>query len=299
MKLDREIAGATLRVLGKCSEEVQPSGPWRWTSAVCNGTRLQVDSSLEEGFFELASRPDAIARRGAELEHALLGNHTLPGGVGLALGADGLHLRTDIVLPEDEQQIEEHLLQRLRWTLGGFHHGAALLKSLDAQSRGRAQHHAVLSDACLAEVLGSSTWKSEQRGPNEFAAALDADSAPPARIRMTELGLLLSVELGFVPTGSNGSRQAIPAFLLKIGRALRMTRASATESDGGWSFGFRVCLPPAPLPEEIDHGLAALSLAHRMAARESSVLLDETAAACYLAAREIATTNQPNLDQGE
>jgi hypothetical protein len=78
-----------------------------------------------------------------------------------------------------------------------------------------------------------------------------------------------------------------------------MARASATESDGGWSFGFRVCLPPAPLPEEIDHGLAALSLAHRMAAREASVLLDETAAACYLAAREIANPNQPNVDQGE
>ncbi len=116
---------------------------------------------------------------------------------------------------------------------------------------------------------------------------------------MTELGLLLSVELGFVPTGANGSRHAIPVFLLTIGRALRMARASATESDGGWSFGFRVCLPPAPLPEELDHGLAALSLAHRMAAREASVLLDETAAACYLAAREIANPNQPNVDQGE
>jgi hypothetical protein len=110
MNLDREIAEATLRVLGKCSEEVQPNGPWRWTSAVCNGTRLQVDSSLEEGFLELAGRPNGTKQSGAELEHALLGNHTLPGGVGLALGADGLHLRTDIALPEDEQQVEEHLL---------------------------------------------------------------------------------------------------------------------------------------------------------------------------------------------
>ncbi len=299
MNLNREIAESTLRVLGKCSEEVEPSGPWRWTSAVCNGTRLQVASSLEGGFFGVASRPDGVERCGAELEHALLGNHWLPGGVGLALRGDGLHLRTDIALTEDKQLIEEHLLARLKWALGGLHQGAALLKSLDAWSKGRAQHRAVLPDAGLAEVLESSTWKSEQRGDHEFAAALDAESAPPARIRMTEAGLVLSVELGWVETGAREARSAIPAFLLSIGCALRMARASATESDGGWSFGFRVCLPPTPLPEEIDHGLAALSLAHRMAAREASVLLDETAAACYLAAREIATNNQPKEDEGE
>jgi hypothetical protein len=299
MKLNREIAESTFRVLGKCTEEAQPSGPWRWSSAVCNGTRLQVESSLSEGFLALASRTEGAQRSGADLEHALLGNHLLPGGVGLALGTDGLHLRTDIALPENAQQREEHVLGRLRWALSGFHHGAALLKSLDMRSKGRAQRHAVLPDADLAGVLGSSTWKSEPRGANEFSAALDANGAPPARIRMTELGLQLSVELGFVATGARESRSAIPAFLLSVGRTLRMAHANATESDGGWSFGFRVCLPPAPLPEEIDHGLAALSLAHRIAAREASVLLDETAAACYLAAREIATTNQPNEDQGE
>jgi hypothetical protein len=299
MNLNREIAGAAFRVLGKCTEEAQPNGPWRWSSAVCNGARLQVESSLQDGFLALASRSEGTQRCAAELQHALLGNHLLPGGVGLALGGDGLHLRTDIALPEDAQQSEEHLLGRLRWALSGFHHGAALLKLLGVRSRERAQHHAVLSDAGLAGVLGSSTWKSEPRGGHEFSAALDSNGAPPARIRMTELGLQLSVELGFVATGAKESRSAIPAFLLSVGRTLRMAHASAMELDGGWSFGFRVCLPPTPLPEEIDHGLAALSLAHRMAAREASVLLDETAAACYLAAREIATTNQPNEDQGE
>lgn len=299
MKLNREIAESTLRVLGKCSEEVQPSGPWRWSSAVCNGTRLQVESSLEESFFALASRPDGIERSGEELEHALLGNHLLPGGVGLALSDDGLHLRTDIALPEDRQQVEEHLLGRLRWALGGLHHGAALLKSLHFRTKGNAQQHAVLPDAGLAQILESSAWKTEQRGANEFSAALDAESAPPARIRMSDAGLVLSVELGCVATGASGSRSAVSLFLLTIGRTLRMARASAAESDSGWSYGFRVCLPPTPLPEEIDHGLAALSLAHRMAAREARVLMDETAAACYLAAREIANPNQPKDYEGE
>ena len=60
--------------------------------------------------------------------------------------------------PEDEQQVEEHLLQRLRWALGGFHHGAALLKSLDARSRGHSStmqfHPMSASLRCWAHPRG-------------------------------------------------------------------------------------------------------------------------------------------------
>ena len=57
--------------------------------------------------------------------------------------------------------------------------------------------------------------------------------------------------------------------------------------------------PAAPDSEEVNHGLAALSVAWRMCAREASVLLHEAAARCYLAARDLSTTNTTNKPQSE
>ena len=57
---------------------------------------------------------------------------------------------------------------------------------------------------------------------------------------------------------------------------------------GGGSSGVRR-RGAAPAAEEIDHALAALSIAYRMCAREADVLLNDAAARCYLAARESST----------
>jgi len=50
--------------------------------------------------------------------------------------------------------------------------------------------------------------------------------------------------------------------------------------------------------EEIDHSLAALSLAYRVCAREANLLLNEAAARCYLAARDFSN-NYQTIDEKE
>jgi hypothetical protein len=76
-----------------------------------------------------------------------------------------------------------------------------------------------------------------------------------------------------------------------------MARACAVEADGQTSFGVQVGLPAAPAMEEIDHALGALSIAHRICARETNVLLNDAAARCYLAARELSTDHQPTKEE--
>jgi hypothetical protein len=288
MRLANEAAESAYRVLDKCTRELEPVGPWRWRCVVQNGARLPMTASLEEGFLQLACHPDGIRREAVALGRALLGNGTLPGGVKLALNAASrdLTLRTDIVLLDEIQ-----LLERMRWAVQGFHEGHRLLKFPGSNAARAAKQISDADGVHLGELLRESSWTFAERGPNEFSADLDAVSAPPARIAMIEGQILFSVELARCAVAAEATRQALAIFLLTASGALRLARAHAMETDGDWSFGFQVCLPAAAATEEIDHALAALSIAHRMCARESSVLLDEAAARCYLAARDLPPTH--------
>jgi hypothetical protein len=105
------------------------------------------------------------------------------------------------------------------------------------------------------------------------------------------------VELLRTNAAKEASRHALAVFLLTISGALRMARGYAEAADGHESYGFQVCLPDAPASEEIGHALAALSIAYRMCARETDVLLDAAAARCYLAARDSSTTNEPQHEE--
>ena len=291
MKLN-SVAASVFRVLDKCSVDIQQAGAWRWQVLVQNGTRLPLEASLDEDFLQLAARPEPAARSVAELEHALLGNAAIPGGAGLAMDANShcLHTRAEIALPSDANPDHEYLLHRIQWAIDGFHRGVGLLRSLDSR-RTDVVTLAPVPAPRLGELLRESQWKCEERGPNEFAAVLDADTEPVSKIRMTGQGLLLNVELVRADASAVSTRFALAVFLLTTGSTLRMARAYAVEIGSSLGFGFRVYLSARPEPEEIHHALAALSIAHRGAAREARVLLDEAAARCYLAARDIPTAN--------
>jgi hypothetical protein len=231
------------------------------------------------------------------LERALLGNETLTGGVRLALdGTSGaLYLHTDILLLDETQ-----LLDRIHWALDGFHHGAHFLKSLDPDSRSRRaeMRHATASGVNLAELLRETRWTTAERGQNDYSAELDAASAPPATIRLTENGVVVNVELVRSEATAETTRQALAVFLLTTSSVLRMVRAYAVRTDEQMSFGFQVGLPLAPAAEEIEDALAALSVAYRNCARETSVLLNDLAARSYLSVREDSTTedHQPEKE---
>ncbi len=288
MRLANESVATAIRVLDKCSAKMEPAGPWRWRCVVQNGAALPLSASLEEGFLQLAAPPEALHGTTRGLEHALLGNDTLAGGVKFALNAAsrGLHLRTEIVLLEETQ-----LLDRVHWALAGFHHGYHRLKSLDSPDDGMIAPTAGASGVRLGELLRETSWSCTERGPNDFSADLGADSAPPARITANEHGIAFRVELVRCNTAAELARQALAVFLLTASSALRLVRAHAVEGEGERRFGFEVCLPATPALEEIDHALAALSTAYRMCAREASVLLDQAAAQCYLDVRDIPLTH--------
>ena len=287
MKNTNEKAELTARVLGKCADAMEPAGPWRWRCAVQNGARLSIAANLEEGFLHLACHPEETRDGICVPEHALLGNGALAGGVKLALdeSSSSLRLHTDIAVLEEKQ-----LFDRFWWAIDGFHDGCLLLKS-PAVRHNYASTEPTDFGYGLGELLREAAWPMAERGPNDFTAELDADSATKARIRMSKTGVVLNLELIPESPMEEPSRRALALFLLTASSKLRLVRAYAAKSEDGWSFGMQVSLPAAPATEEINHALAALSVAHGQIAREARVLLDGAAACCYLAARDTSTTN--------
>jgi hypothetical protein len=294
MMLANETAATAYRVLNKCACEMESSDPWSWQCVVENGARLPLAASFDEGFLQLVCRPDAMHKTALALEDAMLRNKSLAGGVRLALcsAGCGLHLRTDLVVLDENQ-----LRDRMEWALEGFHDGTRLLESPDAHNEGSSLQAAPVSDAALADLLRECSWPCAERGANDFSAELDASAAPPARIRMNGSNLELSVELLRCDAAAEITRQALTLYLLTASSSLRMARAYAAHADGQISFGFLVSLPSTPAAEEIQHALSALSVAYRMCARETHVLLHSAAARHYLAARNPSTTDDNNFEK--
>jgi hypothetical protein len=145
--------------------------------------------------------------------------------------------------------------------------------------------------------MRESSWRLTERGPCEFSTDLEARSSPPTRLRATSREVALTAELVRTSTVADCSKKAIALFLLTASSSLRLTRAYGSETDGAWACGMMVSLPAVPAMEEIEHGLAALSIAHRLCAREANVLLDEGAARFYLAARDVPTSNDQFHEQ--
>ena len=292
MRLANETAAIAFRVLNKCTDELSLEGAWRWSCFVQNGTRLPIAASLEEGFLHLACHPEGIRKSVCTLEQALFGNRMLSGGVKVALGKANhdLHLATDIAILEEKQ-----LLDRFHGALEGFHDGYRLFRAPTSLIKSTAAKTG--SGVALGELLREASWPSTERGPNEFTAELDTTSASHAGIRNTEYGVELNSELVRSNATAEISRQALTLFLLTATSALRLVRAYSEETDGGVTFGLQVILSCDPAIEEIDHALAALSIAHRMCARETTVLLYEATARCYLAARNLPTTNDHHSEQ--
>jgi hypothetical protein len=294
MIVENEFAATTYRVLNKFACEMEPSGSWNWKCVVKNGTQLPLAASFDDGFLHLACRPDAMHKTSLAFENALLCNKTLAGGVKFALdpARGSLHLRTDIVVLDEMQ-----LLDRLEWALEGFHDGNRLMKSLDSRIDHQFPQAAAVSDFDLANTLRETSWHCTEKGANDFSADLDASGAPPASIRLIGNSLDLSVELLRCNAAADITRQALVTFLLTASCNLRMVRAIAAHADEHICFGFHVSLPSCPATEEIHHALAALSVAYRMCARETNVLLHGAAAQLCMAARNSSTTDDHQPDK--
>ncbi len=292
MTFASETAATTLRALDRCFEQVKQDGPWRWQCVAQNGARLPMEASLGEGFLHLACDVGAGADR---LERALFGNDSLAGGVKFALDAKShrLDMRADIAVVDEAQ-----LCRRIRCAVDGFHHGVQILKPVESDGVPVAEHGAEASVAGVAELLRESAWTCTERGPGDLSVELDAESLPPARIHAAGAGLAVNVEVARLNATTGAARQSLAVFLLTATGALRLVRAYGVQRGEQEIFGLQVGVASAPVMEEIDHSLAALSLAYRVCAREANLLLNEAAARCYLAARDFSN-NYQTIDEKE
>lgn len=282
MTLSNENVETALRVLNKYSAELQSIGPWRWRCVVQNGAALPLMASLEEGFLQITAQPEAEHNSVGDMELALRINGALTGGVKFTLNANSrsLHLRTDIALVE-----EARFLNRVHWAIEGFHAGLGRLECCEPFEESSGVASTSSSAVRVGEILRDTSWSCTERGPGEFSVDLHQDAPHPARITANVHGVVLSVDMVRCDPVNDATKQALDIYLLTASSAMRMAHAHAAEVDGARTFGMQVSLPPDPATEEIEHALAALSLAHRMCAREANVLLDPAAARCYLAAR--------------
>jgi hypothetical protein len=292
MTFANEFVTTASRVLGKCCSEVAPAGPWRWRCLVQNGALLPLTATIDEGFLHLAGQVAARETFASTLDRALRLNASLAGGVKFALNAasGGLHACADVVLMD-----EMHMLERLRWAIEGFHQAGSQLNAPD--SGGGCAPGKAASTGHLAEILRESAWSFTERGANELVANLEADSAPVARISLNDLGVTFTLDLLCCAQTAQVAHEALAVFLLTAAGRLRLVRSNAVKEDEAQiKYRFQVCLPAAPAAEEIDHALAALSIASRWV-REANVLLDEGAARCYLSARNVPWTQNPENEK--
>jgi hypothetical protein len=294
MTLSNDAVSTAFRALARCSAEVRPAGPWRWHCLVQNAALRPLTASVEDGFLHLVARLEAQGGAAGDLERALQANGTLPGGVkfALSLATSVLHLCTDIALLD-----EARLSERVHWAMEGFHHGYDRLNGLDSDPGCAAAPGVDVAGSRLGELLRETAWSCTERSSREFAVELHQDSIQPARITASARGVALNVELVRCDTAAEAALRAMSIFLLTASSGLRLVRAYGTDADGVRAFGMQVGLASEPAPEELDHALAALSVAHQMCAREAKVLLDPAAARCYLAVRDFPLVEKTQYEQ--
>ncbi|MGP8251890.1 MAG: hypothetical protein ACLQHF_07630 [Terracidiphilus sp.] len=289
MILANQAAEVTLTMLNKCCEEVEPMGPWNWQCAVQNTARLPLSVTYADGFLHLAAGAGVSPIAARMLERAVRSNCALGGGVKIAADGAGraFKLCADLVVLN-----ELELLTRLEWAFEGFHEGLQAMRKLAASQDEIPSRSAHALAFNLPELLDTASWECAERGDGTYAVKLDAESAPRARVSMSGGGTSLSVEVVRAQSAAAATPRALSLFLLAASGSLRFVRACAAESGDGKVFDLEVTLPATPATEELNHGLKALSLAYRLCAREANLLLDESAACCYLAVRGHATNHQ-------
>lgn len=268
--------------LGDYFATVELTASWRWlvTSGAGAGTPISV--WLENETLRLVGHPQSGDCGEQAMADALRANRVLAGGVKFAIDP-----RTRALLKCADAAVVDaaQLLERLASVAQGF------LESEDlsaAAARAEAHGACVSADALsgqMPELFHRASWTLTECAPDQWSLGLDDDSAPPARLHCA--GDELAAEVEVVHAGAEGQcRRALERFFLAASAGLRFVFASAAESEKGKTFSLGVKLSRAAMPAEIDHALAALSVAYRACIREATFLLDEGAACCYLAVHE-------------
>jgi hypothetical protein len=280
--LAHHAAGARIAAaLEKCATSVVRIADAQWLLSLTNGAELTVHAGVHDDWLILEGpRVPGFGFRGghasgepdaAGLWSLLRVNAALVGGAKCALEPDlsGTQVRAEVPLDDDID-----VARRITQACTG-------IKSAAARVHGSAAYDspvaAPLTHAELEALCRATPWTCVVR-KECVAVDLQVQGAFRALVTARPDGkIAASVDLNGRPADSSSPvcRAALAHFLLRINRVVRMARAAAA----GETPRLETVFADAPTAPELNHALAALSVACRMAAREAEVLACEVEAA--------------------
>jgi hypothetical protein len=275
--------------LQKCAAAVVPVARGVWQLSLANGAPLQVGARVLDDWVVLEASPAvdstvaaldlaAVTPSAPHLWALLRDTAELAGGAKLALDPDrGLRARAEVPL-DDDASIGRRLVQ----ACAGIAAGAARIRGVPPHSETTGTPGPPPS-VDLVALCQATAWGGVLHGPHAVTTDLCVPGAfRQAVIRTCSNGkLAASVDLGGPPAGASSPvcRAARAHFLLRSNRLVRMARAAAA----GETPRFETVFDDVPSPAELGCGLAALSVACRIAGAEAEVLAhDEGVATAYL-----------------
>ncbi len=294
MRLANDKAAIALTMLNKCCDDVEPAGPWRWRCSMQNGTRVTSVATFSGDFLRLAVRVPSVVPTPQSIENALISNAHMRGGARIAHDSD----RREFLLSADMAVLtESQVAARVSSAMDGFHDALSALEAGLCTPLQPESIPATRPTTKLASLLEETRWQYHVREEGDYAVTLDAGSSPPARLTACANELSATVELVRVGHDSNDVRQALANYLLSASGTMRMVRASMECASAQCCYQLEARLPADPEPEELDHTLRALSIAYRGCAGESTVLLNEAAARCYLTVHDKSIQKQQTREE--
>jgi hypothetical protein len=270
------------------------SGRWEFNliGAPYRGTaRMTEDWLLLDIEVDISSIPFGLTT--GILEDMLHANTTFNGGVKYSLAEDLLSVRFSSEIPLNDQAGD--LSEWISRVSMGFEQ-AAMLGAIarqpaeipnNVQNIDRCETVEQTGAADIKMLCKEAGWPCTQRADGLSALELDvSDAFHEAFVgRADGDRIRLWVELVNTTFDSAACRSALYVMLLSACRAVRWARAVAVPVNGTKTYRWEVDLGQAPMAWQLYRGLASLSVACGISAREASALQDPTVAENYLLLR--------------
>lgn len=266
-----------------------------WAFMLSNGADIQATAQIDDGWVSVDASQGLSSMAQAASAWALLQwNGALAGGAKFALHPKqpGPRLRADLPLDEDI-----NLTRRLSQACAGLR-AARTLHSAGGNGREAASPTDILisddpgetAPADLPALCRQTQWDFIEREPGRLVVDLDVSGRFQQAIIETGTDRRVVASVPIIDAARAGGetpsptrRQALSLLLLRTCGIVRMVRAAAQMGDGATAARFEVAFGDTPCAAELTHGLAALSVACRLASREAAVLeRDEAMARAYV-----------------
>ena len=278
--------------LQQCADTVRAVGGNRWEFALRSAVPLQVTACLEGEWLRWCaplSLPSASRPGPAVLQRMLACNGNLAAAVKFTLAAAPPLpcLAAEVPLGVEEADLRD-LAPRIAGLCDGF--SRAVQKFAGGQLEGSPAEAVQAGDSSeelsseLAALCKETGWPMAERAAHYVVFELDVAGAfYQAVARSWQAGLRLEVELVNASGVGGDKQQALNVLLLHASHSVRMARATARASDDVTAYGWEVLLDRVANARELDHALAALSVACRLSGREACAFQqDDYLARSYL-----------------